>query len=158
MTGIEQLRACFQNNEQAVQLLLLIREISHTWDDLIDQDKPVTPQQIHRAFWISLVGLKTNPFYQHYESMLLPVFETGIFNYIASIELEKTAGHPRQLAHTARYQAGDVALVMARLIGGIDWAMEQAPVLKLLLQTDTYEHFDTEMEAKHGTAQDHPAA
>lgn len=158
MTGLDQLKACFQGDEQAVQLLLLIREISHTWDDLIDQDQPVTHQQIHRAFWLALVGLKTNTFYQRYEALLLPVMETGIFNYAASVDLERIPGLPREIAHTARYAVGDVALLMARLIGGVDWAMEQAAVLKQLLQTDTFENFNAEMEAKYGSTHDSPAA
>lgn len=150
MSGLDQLRACFKGDEQATQLLLLIREISHTWDDLIDKDKPIDPLAIHRAFWIALVGLKTNAFYQQWENVLLPVMETGIFNYVASVDLERHPGHPRHLAHTARYAIGDVALLMARLIGGVDWAMQQAPTLKLLLQTDTFEDFDTEMENRYG--------
>lgn len=150
MTGLEQLRAVMQGNDSAVQLLTLIREISHTWDDLIDKDKPVEPLQIHRAFWLALVGLKTNAFYQDHEAALLPVMETGIFNYVASVDLERLPGHARHLAHTARYAIGDVALLMVRLIGGVDWAMQQAPALKLLLQTDTFEDFNTEMEHRYG--------
>lgn len=151
MTGLEQLRTCLKGDEQAVQFLLQVREISHTWDDLIDRDKVVTQLQIHRAFWLALVGLKTNGFYQRFEAALLPVLETGIFNYVASVDLERQPGHARHLAHTARYAVGDVALLMARLVGGVDWAMEQAPALKLLLQTDTFEDFDQEMEARYGT-------
>lgn len=157
MSGIDQLRACFKGDEQAIQLLLLVREISHTWDDLIDRDKPVTHLRIHRAFWLALVGLKTNAFYQRYEALLLPVLETGVFNYVASVDLERERGHARHLAHTARYAVGDVALLMARLVGGVDWAMQQAPTLKLLLQTDTFEDFNEEMEARYGT-QDSSAA
>lgn len=156
--SLARLRAAFQDDEAAVQLLLLIREISHTWDDLIDKDKPVTADQVHRAFWIAIVGLRANPFYVRHEAVLLPILEAGIFNYIASCTLEKTPGHPRQVAHTARYAAGDVALVMARLIGGIDWAIEQAPALKLILQTDTFENFNMEMEVRYGTTQDPAAA
>lgn len=107
---------------------------------------------------LALVGLKTNPFYQRFEPVLLPVLETGIFNYVASVDLERTADHPRKLAHTARYAVGDVALLMARLIGGVDWAMEQAPALKLLLQTDTFDDFNSEMENRYGKAQDDSAA
>lgn len=149
-SGIDQIRACMQGNESAVQLLTILREISHTWDDLIDRDKPIEPKTIHRAFWLALVGVETNHFYQQYKGALLPVMETGIFNYVASVELERTPGHARHLAHTARYAVGDVALMMARLIGGLDWAMEQAPVLKLLLQTDTFEDYDLEMEKRYG--------
>lgn len=157
-TGVDALKACLQGNSDAVSLLLIIREISHTWDDLIDCDKPVTHQQVNRAFWLSLVGIKTNPFYQRFESVLLPLLEQGILNYVASVDLERTAGHPRHLAHTARYAVGDVALVMARLIGGVDWAMEQAATIKLLLQTDTFDDFNSEMENRYGKAQDNSAA
>lgn len=158
MSGIDQLRACFQQDEDAVRLMLMLQEISHTWDDLIDKDKPVKEIQIHRAFWLSIVGLRLNPFYQRFETALLPILEAGMFNFIASVELERWPGHPRQLAHTARYAVADVALVIARLIGGVDWAAQQAPKLKLLLQQDTFEAFNTEMEAKHGTTQDPAAA
>lgn len=152
MTGLEQLRACMKGDESAVQLLIQVHEISHTWDDLIDKDKPVSPQAIHRALWLALVGLKTNKFYQQYEAFLLPLMEAGIFNYVASVDLERLPGHPRQLAHTARYAIGDMALVMARIVGGLDWALEQAPTLKLLLQTDKFEDYNLEMEHRYGQA------
>lgn len=151
MSGLQDLRDCLQGNDDAVNLLLMIREVSHTWDDLIDNDKPVTPAQIHRAFWISLVGLKTNPFFCEHQDVLLPILETGILNYVASVDLERTPGHSRHLAHTARYAVGDVALIMTRLVGGLDWAMAKAATLKLLLQTDSFQDFDTEMEAKYGS-------
>lgn len=151
MSGIQALRECLRGNDDAVNLLLLIREVSHTWDDLIDQDKPVSPEQIHRAFWISLIGIKANTFFCEHEDVLLPILETGILNYVASVELERTPGHSRHLAHTARYAVGDVALIMTRLVGGLDWAMAKAATLKLLLQTDSFTDFDTEMEAKYGS-------
>lgn len=150
MTGVDQLRDLFQGDDDAVSLMLMVGEIAHTWDDLIDKDKPTGHQAIHRAFWLALVGLRTNPFFQRFENVLLPVMETGILNYVASCQMEKTPGHPRQLAHTARYAVSDLALLMMRLIGGIDWAMEHAPALKLLLQTDTFEDFDKEMELRYG--------
>jgi hypothetical protein len=152
MAGIDTLRDCLRGRQDAVDLVLMIREVSHTWDDLIDKDKPVTPEQIHRAFWISLIGIKTNAFFCEHEDVLLPILETGILNYVASVDLERTPGHSRHLAHTARYAVGDVVLIMARLIGGLDWAMANAATLKLLLQTDSFSDFDKEMEAKYGSA------
>ena len=149
--SINSLREIFQGNEDAVKLMLMVHEISHTWDDLIDKDKPVTADQTHRVFWIAIVGLAKNGFYRQFQDDLLPVMEAGILNYVASVEMEKTPGHQRQLAHTARYAAGDVALLIARIIGGVDWAMNQAACIKLLLQTDKFEDFDREMEAKYGS-------
>lgn len=149
--SIEKLRDIFKQNEDAIQLVLMVREISHTWDDLIDKDKPVSEAQIHRAFWLALVGLRTNNFYRQFESALLPVMETGILNFVASVELERWPGRSRELAHTARYAAGDIALVITRLIGGLDWAMQHAPELKLMLQQDDFASFNSEMEAKYGT-------
>jgi hypothetical protein len=156
--GVDRLRELLQGNEDAVQLVLAIREISHVWDDLVDQDRPVAPAQIHRAFWQAIVGLQLNPFFQAHAPTLLPILETGIMNFVASCELERNPGHPRQLAHTARYQAGDVVLVIARIVGGADWAMQVAAQLKLLLHTDRYEDFDKEMEQRYGQAPHSPAA
>lgn len=149
--GLDRLRHCLKDNEDAMQLLLLLREVSHTWDDLVDGDVAIGPEQVHRAFWIAVVGLRINPFMQKYEAVLLPVLETGILNFVASCTLERTSGHSRQLAHTARYQVADVALVMARLVGGLDWAIAVAPELKLLLQVDRYEDYDKEMEQRYAS-------
>lgn len=154
--SLKRLTEIFQGDTDAVQLLVMVREISHVWDDLIDGDKPVSAAAVHRTFWQAIVGLQLNPFYRKHQGELLAVLECGILNYLASCCLERTPGHQRQLAHTARYQAGDVALVIARIVGGLDWAMVVGPELKLLLHTDRYEDFDKEMEAKY--AQDRTPA
>ena len=149
--SINSLREIFQGNEDAVQFMMMAHEVVHTWDDLIDKDKPVTEAQIHRSFWIAIVGFSKNRFYRQFQDDFLPVFESGIFNYIASVVMEKTPGHQRQLAHTARYAVSDIALVIARIVGGVDWAMSQAETIKLLLHTDKFEDFNREMEAKYGS-------
>ena len=156
MTFADSLRVALQNDEAAVEFLTMVREVSHTWDDLIDKDRDVTPAQIHRAFWIAFVGLRENPFFARHQPVLLPILEVGIFNFIASCDLERQRGHSRQLAHTARYAVGDVAMVVARLVGGLDWALAQAPALKLLMQPEAFELFDKEMEVRY--AQDNPAS
>lgn len=152
MTQLDQLRACLQGNEEAVRLLSALKEISHTWDDLVDKDKGVEPAQLHRAFWLAIVGLRKNAIYRQFEDELLPVLEASIFNYVASCAMERDPGRPREIAHAARYAIGDVALVLARLIGGVTWAMEQAPALKLLANQDTFENFNREMEARYANS------
>ena len=58
-------------NQAAVNFNLLFRDILHTWDDLIDRDKPVSGEAIHQAFRAALVLLPANPFYRDWLEKLL---------------------------------------------------------------------------------------
>jgi len=146
----EYLLHAYQGNTDAVDLVLRIAEISHTWDDLVDRDKPVTDAQINRAFSIALLELPKNQFYQAHCLDLLPVMTTGTLNWLTANEYEKQQDkEAHALAHVLRYGIADLALFIAYLIGGQEWAQQVAPELRRRSQRDTMENYLSEVRRKH---------
>ncbi|MBI4293630.1 MAG: hypothetical protein HY661_19310 [Betaproteobacteria bacterium] len=141
----EQLLRFFRGDEAAVELAFMLARISHIWDDLIDKDKPVSDHQVNAAFWLALVGVPANPFYQQHSEDLRPVMASGILNYAAANALERRGDlHSLEIAHVIRYSIADTVLLMATLAGGYAWGMEVASDLRLLCQKDTFWNYLTE--------------
>lgn len=140
----------YQGNAVAVELVLLVAEISHIWDDLIDKDKPVSDAQINRAFGIALLQLPQNPFYQAHYLELLPVMTTGALNWLTANEYEKIDDQEAHaLAHVLRYGIADIALFIAYIIGGQEWAQQVAPEMRRRSQKDTLNNYLSEIGRKH---------
>lgn len=83
--GILELMA---GNTHAAQFLVDIARCSHTYDDLIDRDKPVADSAIHDLVWAMLVTLPTNPFYREHQDAIRPVLVTAILNWQAANDME----------------------------------------------------------------------
>lgn len=147
---LDELLRIFRGNREALDLLLKLKFVSHVWDDLIDQDRAVTPAAITRCFMILLHDIPMNPFYRAHEQQLLPVLLTSQLNYVAANDLERGDRISREIAHCARYAIGDVSLLIAHLVGGGDWATKHAATLKRMAQKDCLSNFLKEMEAKYG--------
>lgn len=130
----ELLRA-FKGNQAAVDLALMIARVSHIWDDLIDQDKPVSEADVHDAFWITMFGIPDNVFYQAFGHLLRPAMMAASLDWAAANTLEKRQDlHGLQIAHVARYSIANVIILMATIIGGREWGFAVAGDLRLLCQ------------------------
>lgn len=147
----DRLLDAFVGDENAVGVLLLIADIAHTWDDLIDRDRPVSRADIHRAFTNAVIGLNLNPFFRAHCTTLLPVLMSGIHNWHAANELERDGRRESlEVAHVIRCAVGDVALLMAEICGGREHAMEHAAGLRMLVQQDSQSSYLSDFkEASH---------
>lgn len=138
----ERLLEAFLGNQHAVDLVLLLASIAHTWDDLIDRDRPVSPQAIHRAFTQAVIDLNLNPFFRRHCTTLLPVLQTGILNWHAANALEADGRKESlEVAHVVRCAIGDVVLLIAALCGGHEHAMQHADGLRMLVQQDSLDSY-----------------
>ena len=79
----------FGGNLAAQDACYSILRMSHTWDDLIDKDKPVSEVQINQAFLTALVYLPTNPFYRHIQDAVAPMWVTIVSAYEAANQFER---------------------------------------------------------------------
>jgi hypothetical protein len=131
----------------AVRLVKAIVQVAGVWDDLIDKDKPVSDEDINTMMWNALVAIPTNPFYTKVGALLQPLFQVGILNWHLSNEMRKEPGRSREIAHVARYSAGDVALYMMALIGGVEWVRAHGAQMKLRMQREDFRRYDSEQEA-----------
>ncbi len=140
--GILELMA---GNVDAAQFLLDIARCSHTYDDLIDRDKPVSDAAIHDLNWTLLVTLPTNPFYREHQDTIRPVLVTAILNWQAATEMEsRGVAEELRVAHVLRYALADVMLLCMVLTGGRDHAMKHARRAALMGRADTWAHYQFE--------------
>jgi len=102
--------------------------LSHTWDDLVDKDKPVSENDINNAFLIALVYLPSNPFYKYIQAQILPMWITVVSAYQTANYFEQTKDdHGIEIAHNLRYAAGNIIAYMMHVCLGPEKAKEYLP-------------------------------
>lgn len=139
---IEKLKHFFQGNQEAVDLALMLVHILDVWDDLVDKDREPSEEEINRMMWFCISGLPRNRFYRQFQDELTPIFEVGVFNWIAADELKRRGGQKElEVANVIRHSVSDLFVHIARLIGGFQWAATVTPEIKLLAQNDTLEEY-----------------
>jgi len=62
----------FGGDHHTLNMYRAFIDLLHTWDDLVDKDKPVSEIEINRAFLTALVYLPANPFYRSIQDAILP--------------------------------------------------------------------------------------
>lgn len=136
----DMLEEIFKQDHDAIRLILIIFDIGETWDDLIDKDKPVPDETIHKAFWQSIVGLQGNPFFQKHSPMIVPVLAAGMNAYMDSVELEKGDINSRVVAFGMRDFYLEVVPLIIGLSQGYESMRKNSRVLRTWLM-DSHETF-----------------
>lgn len=135
-----------RGNQAALDLLQHLNHVVNVWDDLVDLERRPTEAQINSAFTSALVHIPRNPFYQAHYSDLAPLIEACIANWLAANEFQRTAEpelHAR--AHTLRFGGVDVMVMCARLIGGMEWAVECATELRKVYPAESLDDYMQEL-------------
>lgn len=136
---VEQL---FLGNRAAVEMMAIISRWTHLYDDLIDQDKPVSPAFVHQVMWEVMVDLHNNPFFLQNMQAIVPIIATGILNWRGANDMEKTGSMEEfHISHVTRYSINDVALIVLALVGGPLHAAQHARAARLAFQRDTFAHY-----------------
>lgn len=131
----------------AVNFYRCVAHCTHTYDDLIDNDKPVSQADLHAFVWRLLFEIPLNPFFDKHQNVLRPLLMTGILNWIAANEMEQSGSREElRVAHVIRYSAGDILLASMTLTGGIEHARTHARRARLMLQDETWLHYSTEKQ------------
>jgi hypothetical protein len=114
--------------------------LAHTWDDMIDRDKPVSADDINRAFLTCLVYLPANPFYRAIQDQIMPMWLVVVSSYETANAFEKAKDpHGIEIAHSLRYAAGSIIAYAVHVCLGAEKAKEVLPeVWKAMF----YERFD----------------
>lgn len=117
--------------KDAVEFCQLIFRISQTWDDLIDGDRRVAPEDINRAFWMAIVEVPANPFYRRHFAYLHPLLAGYITDWLDANELQLTDGdHGRNIAFVLRDSVGALVSQAAYLIGGYEYLRKVSPDIR----------------------------
>jgi hypothetical protein len=121
-----------KGNKAAAEFLNAIWQISGVWDDLVDRDKPVANKDIDQAFWLALVGLPRNEFYQLNFNLLNPLLINSITNWKCANVFECTTDdYKLSIAFVLRSSYVDLLTMTALIIGGREWADEMVQEIRL---------------------------
>lgn len=105
----ESIAEWFGGDPEGAQLFYMLRDLSHTWDDLIDKDAPVSDDKIHNAFLIGLAYLPLNRVYQRIQHVAAPLWQTVVAAYVTANQYERDKDpHGVEIAHGLRYAAGHI--------------------------------------------------
>lgn len=139
---VDSFRRFFRGDEDAVALAMMVIHVCDVWDDLIDKDQEIRDEDITRAFMFALCAMPRNRFYRAHIDEIVPLLELGVVNWLTANRFERD-GERRalEIAHVIRHGIGDLFVHMARLIGGLQWAIEVAPEIKLVVHTDTLDEY-----------------
>jgi hypothetical protein len=128
-----------RGHPEAAEFCITLVEVLHTWDDLIDRDKPVSSEQINSAMWKALVEIPRNPFYQAHFHDLIPCLTTAILNWHAANLMEATESEAdKEIAFTLRSSYADVVEQAAHLCGGYEWARQVIPLIRREFHREGY--------------------
>lgn len=120
----------FKGNVSAMRMCALMVEVAHTWDDLVDADKVVTPEAAERAFRVLLLELPTNTFYRANFEFLHPVMVSVWSQWRAATDMESgtvLVRDDRAKCYMLRASLYQLFHAVAVLCGGLDWAAEIGP-------------------------------
>jgi hypothetical protein len=115
-----------KGNEAALALIRRFGQIAHTWDDLVDRDRPVSDADINSVFVQALIDLPLNPFYAEHFVRLNEIMLNSITNWRIANELErqeKPQDGDLTIAFIIRSSYIDMVVQCALLIGGLEWAV-----------------------------------
>lgn len=105
----------------AVAFCQIFFGITQIWDDVIDNDTPVTDAHINKAFWDALISLPENRFYQQHMATLLPLMRATINDWLDANAFEQGDEHHQRLAYVLRDSVSNLVIQCAYLVGGYDW-------------------------------------
>lgn len=126
----------YRGNQHAVSLALMLRNVSHTLDDLVDGDKPITNDRVVEAFWDAMIRLPANPFFVEHALYLRPLMTGALVNWQIANVYERVGGEERNIAHSLRYDLATVLVMMAYVVGGRQWAEKVGPEIRKRCQRE----------------------
>jgi purine-cytosine permease-like protein len=136
----------FGGNQDALNLYHMFVDLAHTWDDLVDRDKPVAQDAINNAFLICLAYMPANPFYQQIQQAVLPMWLTVVSAYQTANKFEQDKDeHGLEIAHTLRYAAGNIIAYAVHVCVGPEKAKDVLPDMWKTVVAERYADYKAEV-------------
>lgn len=120
---VEKLRYFYKGDELAVSLVIDLLFIGHLWDDLIDQDKPRTADDINRAFTMALGELPLNPYFP----AVYHLIRNAMCQWEAANQLMTGNDDEKLMGFLIRNALMEIVFYMMFLTGGPAWIRENGP-------------------------------
>ena len=132
----EYLERWLKGDVDAILLVNDLASISQAWDDLIDNDGALGPDEINGMMMAAMM-LPRNPFYARHIADLLPVMEERMFAWMDANVLE-ASGEVEQLriSYIMRSVVTDIVVYIAGLVGGVGWRNQIAQEIRSVIYAD----------------------
>jgi len=135
----------FGGNTDALSICKMLITLTHTWDDIVDKDKPLTESDINEAFKIALVYLPANKLYQSIMPQMLPMWVQIISAYETANTYERNKdAHGIEISHSLRYAAGHMLAYIVILCVGDDKAKDVLPEVWKEIYFERFEDYRKE--------------
>lgn len=125
----------FAGDRDALDLYERLVFVSHSWDDLIDKDKPVSSATINDLVANLILYLPGNPFFRKHEEAMRAGILAAMTGYRAANIMERSGDeHKIELAHYVRYSVVNLVMFMLGVIHGSERGAEMlADILPLMI-------------------------
>jgi len=127
-----------KGNHEAAAFCESLGAISQAWDDLIDTGDAAG---MNGAMTAALVSLPANPFYREHFTHLQPLVQASIIDWLTANELERGSPHDKTLAFVLRDSLTAVVIQCAAIVGGLPWAIANAPRIRRAMQQEPLSHY-----------------
>lgn len=131
-----------RGDEAAARFLATMYSVAHVWDDLIDGDQTVSPDEINQTFCDLLVVLPRNSFYTRHFDYLNPILSNAITNWRIATSLERDGNeYEKQIAFILRSSYVDLVTQCALLIGGAEYAVTAGKQARILIHGEGWDGY-----------------
>ncbi|MDF1769831.1 hypothetical protein [Maricaulis sp.] len=132
-----------RGDEMAAQFLVSLYRASQIADDVADGDD--APGDMARLMAVIFGEICINPFYLAHSTELRQVILTAAANWLQATRWESQDQHRQSYAFVWRESLETVAVAVAEILGGFEWALKARELLAEALytgdQTETFEEW-----------------
>ena len=120
---------------EALRFVDIVYRSVEVWDDIIDRDNRVTPEDVHAAFTALLLELPFNRFFEQHKAALVPAISMVIVAWHASNAMPKD-GAVGAHAFTLRKEFINLILLVVTVCRGLQRSREIAAAVWIESTTD----------------------
>lgn len=126
----------------AMQFVLNLSHFTEVFDDLVDQDAPVSQKDLAHALFSALYHIPASPFFNAHRATLLPVMFTCVNAWLDSNELATGTKSEKALAYTLKGLGVEVLLACIGITRGIDYLRTvSADVRRVIMAHQTFAEY-----------------
>ena len=135
----------------AVRMLNDLFRAMHTWDDLVDKDKPVSEADINGAFVALMVHIPANPYYQRHFAQLHPLISAATIDWLAANDMERTgAVLDREIAFVTRSNYAMLVLKVIEVCRGYGFAAVAAADVRRTIHQEGLAAYCADLDKQKG--------
>lgn len=134
-------------DEHAVRFFLDLSHFVEIYDDLVDQDKPVSAADINSALFSVLCYMPSNPFFLQHRLTLTPLIFTSINAWADANEFQNGTVSEKALAYGLKGGGVEVLLSIISITRGVEYMRSvSAEVRRIIMAHETFEEYLEEVK------------